>query len=126
MALDSTKVLLVEDDEVMSTYVVKTLARLNINDVQVCVDGNSALKAMAGFVPDVVLTDVHMRPVNGIELRASSDSRLRSTPVIFMSGDSSRETLGNTMALDSVAYIVKPPRLEVLRAKLEQALQSRF
>ena len=85
---------------------------------------------MAGFVPDVVLTDVHMRPVNGIEfvqkLRASSDSRLRSTPVIFMSGDSSRETLGNTMALDSVAYIVKPPRLEVLRAKLEQALQSRF
>lgn len=130
MALDSTKVLLVEDDEVMSTYVVKTLARLNINDVQVCVDGNSALKAMAGFVPDVVLTDVHMRPVNGIEfvqkLRASADSRLRSTPVIFMSGDSSRETLGNTMALDSVAYIVKPPRLEVLRAKLEQALQSRF
>ena len=129
MTLDRTKVLLVEDDAVMSSYVVKTLSRLNIDDIQVCVDGNSALKLIDSFAPDVILTDVHMKPVNGIEfvqkLRTHSNTKLRSTPVIFMSADSSSDTLGDTMALGSVAFIVKPPLLVTLRAKLEQALQSR-
>lgn len=129
MALDSTKVLVVEDDAVMTSFVLKTLARLSIENVEVCVDGTSALKLVNTFQPDVILTDVHMKPVNGIEfiqnLRGHANAKLRTTPVIFMSADSSRETLGNTMAVDSVAYIVKPPRLETLRAKLEQALQGR-
>lgn len=129
MALDSTKVLVVEDDAVMTSFVLKTLARLSIENVEVCVDGTSALKLVNTFQPDVILTDVHMKPVNGIEfiqnLRGHANAKLRTTPVIFMSADSSRETLGNTMAVDSVAYIVKPPRLETLRAKLKQALQGR-
>ena len=86
------------------------------------------MKLIDSFVPDVILTDVHMKPVNGIEfvkkLRTHSNTKLRSTPVIFMSADSSPDTLGDTMALGSVAYILKPPRLETLRAKLEQAVQS--
>jgi len=129
MTLKNLKVLVVEDDAIMSAFVVRTLSRLGIVDVQVCVDGDSALKAIEGFLPDVVLTDVHMDPVNGIEfvkqLRIHTNVTLRSTPVIFMSSDLSRETLGDTLALDSVAYIVKPPLLETLRAKLEQAIQSR-
>lgn len=129
MSIENIKVLVVEDDTVMSSYVVKTLTRLNVKDVELCVDGDSAMKVIGTFMPDVILTDVHMYPVNGIEfaqkLRAHANSKLRSTPIIFMSADSSRETLGNTMAVDSVAYIVKPPRLEVLRAKLEQATQGR-
>jgi response regulator of citrate/malate metabolism len=39
-----------------------------------------------------------------------------------MSADSSRETLKSALPLGSVGYILKPPRLEVLKTKLEQAL----
>lgn len=129
MTLTSTKVLIVEDDAVMATFVVSSLRRLAIETVTVCTDGNSALKSVSSLMPDVILTDVHMKPMDGIEfvqkLRGHANASLRRIPVIFMSADSSRETLDGTMALDSVAYIVKPPRLETLRAKIQQAVQGR-
>ena len=129
MKFENTKVLLVEDDAVMSTFVVKTLQRLGVETIEVCGDGISAMKMLASFVPDVILTDVHMKPMNGIEfiqkLRANLSAGIRSIPVIFMSADSSQATLGGTMALGSVAYILKPPRMETLKAKLIQAIQSR-
>ena len=43
--------------------------------------------------------------------------------VIFMSADASPSTLGEAMPLGTYGYIVKPPRLETLKAKVELALK---
>jgi DNA-binding response OmpR family regulator len=42
--------------------------------------------------------------------------------IIFMSADSSRETLNAALPLGVVAYIVKPPRMAELKSKMEAAL----
>ena len=126
MRIDEVKVLVVDDDAVISRFVVRTLARLGIQQVETSSDVGQAVQARARFFPDVILTDIHMKPISGIEfvqrLRAHSNPKLRDIPVIFMSADSSRDTLKAALGLGSDGYIVKPPRIEVLREKIEQAL----
>ena len=83
---------------------------------------------LAKFKPDLILTDVHMQPMGGLEfvkkLRSASNPMVKNIKVIFMSADASAETIGEALPLGIVGYIVKPPRLEALRAKMEQALGS--
>lgn len=118
---------MVDDDEVMRVFVVNSLRRLGVQSIETATDGASALRAMLRFSPDVVLTDIHMKPMNGLEfvqqLRQHSNPALQSMRVVFMSADASSGTLQEAMPLGTYGYIVKPPRLDTLRAKLEAALR---
>ena len=126
MKLENAKIVVVDDDPVIRRFVVRTLERLGIKTVELCHEVNSAVHLMTTFLPDLIITDIHMKPINGIEfvqrLRSHANPNLQRIPVIFISADSSRETLKSALPLGSVGYIVKPPRLEVLKTKIEQAL----
>lgn len=119
--------MVVDDDAVMRTFVVNSLRRLGIQAIETCVDGASALTSVEAFNPDLILTDIHMAPMNGLELvrllRKHPNVALRKIRVIFMSADSSTATLEEAMPLGTYGYIVKPPRPESLLAKLEFALK---
>ena len=126
MNLSDAKIMVVEDDPLMRTFTVNLLKRLGMVHFHECADGTAALKAAGSFQPDLVLTDVHMKPMNGLEfVQKLSSARHISTDrmrVIFMSADSSRETLSAALPLGVAAYIVKPPRLGDLKSKIEAAL----
>ena len=127
MNLNLARILVVDDDEVMRTFVVNNLRRLGIQSIEVAADGVAALRAMVAFKPDLVLTDIHMKPMDGLDfvrqLRAHSHPLVNSMKVIFMSADASTATLQDAMPLGTFGYIVKPPRLETLQAKIELALK---
>ncbi len=127
MKFTLARILVVDDDEVMRTFVVNSLRRLGIQAIETAVDGASALRAMISFKPDLVLTDIHMQPMNGIEfvqqLRKHANPLVKNMKVIFMSADASTDTLEQALPLGTFGYIVKPPRPETLRVKLEQALK---
>jgi len=103
------------------------LRRLGIQSIETAADGVSALRAMVSFKPDLVLTDIHMQPMNGLEfvqqLRKHSNPLVNGMKVIFMSADASVDTLEQALPLGTYGYIVKPPRPETLQVKLEQALK---
>ena len=128
MDMKRARVLVVEDEKIMSTFILGNLRRLGILDLYAFEDGASALREMARLKPDLVLTDVHMQPMGGIEfvrkLRASANSQIASTPVIFLSADSSASTVGEAMPLGVAGYIVKPPSLAALDTKIELALNG--
>jgi len=121
------RVLVVDDDEVMRTFVVNSLRRIGIQAIETATDGASALRTMIAFKPDLVLTDIHMQPMDGIEfvqqLRKHSHPLVKNMKVIFMSADASTETLEQALPLGTFGYIVKPPRPETLKTKIEQALR---
>jgi CheY-like chemotaxis protein len=127
MKIASARVLVVDDDAVMRTFVVNTLLRLGIQSIETSEDGASALALVERFNPDMVLTDIHMAPMDGFEfvrqLRSHPNVNLRKTRVIFMSADSTTGTLEESMPLGTYGYIVKPPRPDSLRTKLEFALK---
>lgn len=79
------------------------------------------------FRPALILSDIHMQPMSGLEfvrkLRAIANPRTSATKVIFMSADASKETLGEALPLGILGYIIKPPRIEAVKAKIEAALK---
>jgi CheY-like chemotaxis protein len=127
MKITSARILVVEDDAVMCKFVVNSLRRIGIQSIETCADGASALLRVESFKPDLVLTDIHMTPMDGLEfvrqLRACPNVALRQTRVIWMSADASSGTLEEALPLGALGYIVKPPRAETLLAKLELALK---
>ncbi len=127
MKVTLARILVVDDDEVMRTFVVNSLRRIGIQAIEVAADGASALRTMVSFKPDLVLTDIHMQPMDGIgfvrQLRKHTHPLVKNMKVIFMSADASTETLEQALPLGTYGYIVKPPKPEVLQAKLEQALK---
>lgn len=127
MNINLARILVVDDDEVMRTFVVNSLRRLGLQQIETANDGGSALQAIVAFKPDLVLTDIHMKPMDGLafvrQLRAHSNPFVKNIKVIFMSADASLATLENAMPLGTGGYIVKPPNLNTLKAKIEQALK---
>jgi two-component system chemotaxis response regulator CheY len=128
MDIKRARVVVVEDEKVMSTFVLSSLRRLGILDLYAFTDGASVLKEISKLKPDLIITDVHMEPMGGIEfvrvLRGLADNRVCNTKVIFLSADSSAATVSEALPLGVVGYIVKPPSLAALTAKIELALKD--
>ncbi len=93
MKIEIARILVVDDEPVMLKYVTDSLRRLGIQAIETCSDGKNALQTMASFKPDLVLTDIHMKPMGGLEfvrlLRSASNAAMANTKVIFMSADAS-------------------------------------
>jgi DNA-binding response OmpR family regulator len=128
MDIKRARVVVVEDEQIMSAFLMGNLRRLGILDLFAFPDGASAMRQLATLKPDLIITDVHMEPMGGIafvrNLRASANSQLANTPVIFLSADSSAETVGEALPLGVAGYLVKPPSLVALDAKIELALNG--
>jgi len=128
MDIKRARVVVVEDEQIMSAFLMGNLRRLGILDLFAFTDGASAMRQLPTLKPDLIITDVHMEPMGGIafvrNLRASANSQLANTPVIFLSADSSAETVGEALPLGVAGYLVKPPSLAALDAKIELALNG--
>lgn len=128
MDIKRARIVVVEDEKVMSTFILSTLRRIGILDLYAFPDGAAALREVAKLKPDLILTDIHMQPMGGIEfvkqLRSLANNQLSNTKVIFLSADSSAATVGEVLPLGVAGYMVKPPSLNALAAKIEAALRD--
>lgn len=128
MDIKRARIVVVEDEKIMSTFILASLRRLGILDLFAFENGAQALKELPKVRPDLILTDVHMQPVGGIELvrqlRASPNNQICSIPVIFLSADSTSSTVAEALPLGVAGYIVKPPNLDALAKKIELALNK--
>jgi signal transduction histidine kinase/CheY-like chemotaxis protein len=81
-------------------------------------NGASALRQMRDGVPDLVLLDMMMPDMDGIETmrRLRADARTANTPVLMISASSTQEEEGRSLAVGANAFLAKPvDELELLR-----------
>jgi CheY-like chemotaxis protein len=107
-------VLLVEDDPLISEAIRETLAEEGIQ-VEIAYNGREALERLrAGLAPRMILLDLMMPVMNGVEFRREQqrDPRLTGIPVVLLSGDV--QVAAQAAALDIPRYLVKPVRLAAL------------
>lgn len=127
MDMKSARIVVVDDESIMRTFVLNSLRRLGILDLYAFENGATALREVIKLKPDLILTDVHMEPVGGIEfvrqLRSLPNNQISNTKVIFLSADSSAGTVGEALPLGVSGYLVKPPSLTALANKIENALR---
>lgn len=124
--LSKIRVLLVDDEPLTRKFVSELLRQIGIHQIHEATDGKSALVEAITFQPDLVLSDIHMQPMDGIafvkKLRALPNPYFAHVPVIMMTADTTKETLSEVLPLGIKGYMIKPPTLEAMRAKIKAAL----
>ena len=90
MRLDQLKILLVDDNHHMRVLLIELLRAVGINKVFEAADGAEGLQMMRSHAVDIVMTDLAMEPLDGIDfvrlLRNSPDSPNQMIPVIMVTG----------------------------------------
>lgn len=118
------RVLLVEDAPFLR-YAFARLLRMHQYDVLEAGNGREALDSIAGFRPDLVVTDLTMPFMDGVELirRLQENPETADLPVVAITADPSPESETRARAAGAVDFITKPIDLPGLLDRL-QALQA--
>ena len=120
--LSRLTVLVIEDEPFTRTVVSRVVARLGCAAVLQAADAVSGLAILRERPVDVVLCDVDMKPVSGLELlrrlRSGGSEAERRLPLIFLSGRADPETVAAAGTLGNTTFLVKPVQAELLRRAL--------
>ncbi len=124
MASDNSslqRILIVEDEENARKGYEALLKKWNYELLGVG-SGEEALAKFPEFAPDVVLADVELPGMNGLELLSHLGDELKHVPVIIITGRGSDERVVHAIESGAYWYIEKPLKPPVLRALLDRAL----
>lgn len=129
MNIQDATVLVLDDDALMRKYICNTLNRLAVKAIHEAADGKQGLVAANTYLPDVILSDVHMAAMGGLEfvqqLRKGADRDIGRIPVIMLSADDKKETFQDAVPLGIFGRLSKPPQLSQLKQMMERALKFR-
>ena len=103
------KILAVDDSKTMRDMVSFTLSNAGY-DVLMADDGVNAIKALSGQSVDVIITDINMPNMNGIELveKLRADDRYRATPILILTTESDDAVKQQGRTAGATGWIVKP------------------
>lgn len=119
-----TNALIVDDEPHVRLFVKMLLKQLGIQDTWEAGDGVQALALVAQHNPELVLLDINLPQMSGIEVLAALQQERRGLPVIMISAQSSMKTVLECVKLGAIAYILKhSPKAEALKM-LGEAIDS--
>jgi DNA-binding NarL/FixJ family response regulator len=108
--------LIVDDEAHVRVLIRMLLKQLGIETVWEAADGSAALDQAAAHKPDVVLLDINLPQVGGLEVLAKLKAAHPTIPVIIVSSQSTMKTVIQTRELGAEAYVLKhAPKSEVLQ-----------
>lgn len=120
------RVLVVDDQREMRQSVRRVLSRMG-HEVVEAADGREALAALATPPIDLVVTDLNMPEMDGIELILSVTDRWPSMPIIAISGGGllpKELLLDNAAVLGALTALPKPLDLDALRDAVTTVLRQ--
>ena len=116
---------LVVDDEPRLRQILSMLMRADGFQCVEAENGAEALKELARQPITLLLTDMEMPKMGGIELLKQVRERYPDVAVVMITGNTDVETAVGALSLGAMDYIVKPFQLEEVRARVRQALEKR-
>ena len=118
------KVLIADDERFTRQGILDMVDwdKLNVNEVKEAYDGINALEILKDFEPNILLTDVRMPRLNGIDLAFKARELYPNCMILFMSGYSDKEYLKSAIKLKAINYVEKPIEIEELEENLNNAI----
>jgi DNA-binding response OmpR family regulator len=119
------RVLIVEDEHDIAGLIKHTLERSGDTEANVVNSGDAALKAVAEEPPDLIILDLNLPVVSGVEvcriLRARSDAR--HVPIIMLTARTTEDDRVTGLELGADDYVTKPFSLRELTARVRAVLR---
>jgi len=123
--MEKIKILLVDDEQEF----VETLSeriRMRDHDSEVALDGEQALKKMDDDLPDVVVLDLKMPGMDGMEVLRKIRKAYPKVQVIMLTGHGSERDEEEARKLGAFEYLQKPVEIETLMKKVKKAYKNKF
>ncbi len=120
--MNEIKKILIVDDEYQITRVLKRSLQAHRYDVRAASDGESGLELFNDFHPDLVITDLQMPAMNGIEL-CREIRKISEVPIIVLSVKGEEKTKVEALDAGADDYITKPFGMDELLARVRAGLR---
>jgi len=117
-------ILFTDDEKTFRNIMAKELSRMGYN-VTSCDNGSETIEKMQEKDFDVVILDMNMPTMNGIETLKRLKEMESTTEVIVLTGQGSIESAVQAIKLGAYDYLTKPCQLAELNALLQRALEKR-
>jgi DNA-binding NtrC family response regulator len=125
MRMDTIKVLLVDDEAEFSETLIKRMKKRNV-DITGVRSGEEALQTLDQGPIDVVILDVRMPGMDGIETLRVLKNRHPLIEVIMLTGHASVEVAVQGMEFGAFDYLMKPMQIDDLLYKIQDAHQQKI
>ena len=115
-------ILVVEDSDAMMEIMVTILTRFGFGRILTAQNGEEGFSLFQRYKPDMIITDWHMEPVDGIELikwiRRNKYSVRRMVPIILMTGFTEHTRIESARDIGTTEILVKPFKAEDLAKRI--------
>ncbi|MBC8756647.1 sigma-54-dependent Fis family transcriptional regulator [Kordia sp. YSTF-M3] len=120
------KILVIEDESAIRRVLIKILSEENDTyEVSEAEDGLAGIEMVKKEDYDLVLCDIKMPKMDGVEVLEAAKKIKPETPFVMISGHGDLDTAVNTMRLGAFDYISKPPDLNRLLNTVRNALDKK-
>jgi len=120
----TASILVVDDDAAFRHVVAGELRRLG-HQVEIAGSGEEAVAKVEQFDPEVVLLDLRLPGMDGLETLKAVRARNAATEVIMLTGHGSIDTAIESIRVGAFDYVIKPCPLEELQIRIQRALERR-
>ncbi|MCF0202338.1 MAG: response regulator [Bacteroidaceae bacterium] len=119
------KVLIVDDDEEISRYIMQELQ--SKYHCSICNSGESALAEILAQKPNLVISDIMMPGMSGIELcrQMKANVNINHIPIILLTALSDTQTNVEGLNVGAAAFLTKPFDVTLLKSTVNNVIQSR-
>lgn len=128
ISYETLDALVIEDDDFQRGLIVQALKVLGVGGVREASDGETGLKACMARLPDFIVCDIEMQPMDGLTflkaLRRTRSGAVRSIPLVFLTSHNESETVRAAVAAGVDAFIIKPPTLKSLKTRIDAMLAA--
>jgi len=126
--LAELKVMIVDDSGNMLNLISTILLALGVRNVFEALDGHTALSELPHFKPDIIITDWHMEPMNGVEfvkeVRRGKGSPDPFVPIIMLTGHTELTLVVEARDAGINEFLVKPISPKSLYARIAAILDG--
>ena len=126
IAIKSPSAMLVDDEVAYVKAVAKRLERRNIKTIQAFNGAECVAKLKANIKPDVIILDVKMPGMDGLETLKEINKIAPLTEVIMLTGHTKVESATTLMELGAFDYLTKPIDIEQLVIKVKEAARKKW
>ena len=128
LRFDLLKILLVDDNHHMRMLLTEILRAIGVRDVFEATDGAEALQLMRSHAIDIIMTDLAMHPLDGIDfvrlLRNSPDSPNPMAPVIMITGHSTMKRVNEARDVGVTEFLSKPVTAKGVLDRINRVVES--
>lgn len=118
-----SKILVIDDDVLVTTSLKRALEKEDFL-IEICSDGKAVIDSVTTYQPDMILLDIFLGEVNGIDILKQLQKDYNHIPIVMITGYADVQTAVTAIKLGAIDFILKPINLDQLELIITKTLKQ--